>query len=83
MPEFTSLDLGLIHVSRLTTLWLNNNALGDLAAVIAVIESAAPGLEHLSLLGNPLAPNYMNGGSVLHYIAYRHRVILELPGLVQ
>ena len=80
--ELTVSRLKLPALPMLTTLWLNNNALDDLAAVIAAVRSAAPRLEHLSLLGNPLAPNYMNGGSVLHYISYRHRVIVQLPGLV-
>ena len=41
-----------------------------------------PALRHLSMLGCPACPNYMNGGSLAKYKDYRAYVVSRMPQLV-
>jgi hypothetical protein len=53
----TLTGLGPGPLPKLRTLWLNNNAIEDLDALLAAIEKVAPNLSYLSMLRNPVAPD--------------------------
>jgi len=58
--------LGPAPLPKLRTLWLNNNAIDDLEALLTSIEKLAPQLTYLSMLRNPVAPDsYFSGADAL------------------
>jgi hypothetical protein len=59
-------------MASVETLWLNNNALGDLNEVVASVARAFPNLSYLSMLRNPACPDmYFSDGEALAYARYR------------
>ena len=56
---------------RLETLWLNNNAIKNLAIFVEHLSSALPCLKHISMMNNEAAPSYFNGGRKSEYNDYR------------
>ena len=73
--------LRLPVLPNLHTLWANHNEVSNLAIFVASLRVACPGLNYLSLMNNPCAPSYLNGGSVKAYRDYRHFVIGKLETL--
>eukprot|EP00037_Helgoeca_nana_P016986 m.160264 g.160264 ORF g.160264 m.160264 type:complete len:288 (-) comp23784_c0_seq5:2801-3664(-) len=78
--DLTSLKIP--EIPTLETLWLNHNSIASLDPLLEFLVDATPRLQHLSLLGNPCAPSFLNGGSLSEYIHYRCIVTAALPGLV-
>lgn len=35
------------------------------------VQESCPNLKYLSLMGNPAAPSYLNGGNFYEYLQYR------------
>ena len=52
-------------------LWVNKNSIVNLPVFIETVAGAFPCLKHLSMMNNPAAPSYFNGGSVESYRDYR------------
>lgn len=68
---------------RLTTLWLNNNAVTDVEEVVTVLGACCPQLQYLSLLRNPCCPSALLAGrDDAEYRRYRIYVKHRLPQLM-
>lgn len=46
------------------------------------LQHSCPNLKYLSLMGNPAAPSYLNGGNFYEYLQYRLFVISLFPNLL-
>ncbi|XP_038056446.1 leucine-rich melanocyte differentiation-associated protein-like [Patiria miniata] len=66
---------------QVTTLWVNRNRISNLTVFIETVSNAFPDLQYLSMMNNPAAPSFFNGGSYEQYLDYRHYVISQLPKL--
>ncbi|XP_074661146.1 uncharacterized protein LOC141913876 [Tubulanus polymorphus] len=66
----------------LHTLWLNHNNIENLGVFIQTVMKSFPNLKYLSLMNNPAAPSYFNGGSVVEWNDYRQFVVSRFPSLV-
>ncbi|EGD79383.1 hypothetical protein PTSG_09793 [Salpingoeca rosetta] len=66
---------------HLTRLWLNNNEVDNLVIFIDKVAVQFPKLKELSMLNNPAAPSFFNGGTKDEYHAYRLYVISRIPTL--
>ncbi|XP_022084922.1 leucine-rich melanocyte differentiation-associated protein-like [Acanthaster planci] len=64
-----------------TTLWVNRNRISNLTVFVETVSRAFPDLRYLSMMNNPAAPSFFNGGSYEQYLDYRHYVISQLPKL--
>ena len=73
--------LRLPVLPALHTFWANHNRVSNVAILVSTLRAAAPGLRYLSLMNNPCAPSYLNGGTVKAYRDYRHFVIGKLTSL--
>ena len=73
--------LRLPNLPKLHTLWANHNKVANLAIFVASLRVSCPALRNLSLMNNPCAPSYLNGGSVKAYRDYRLFVIGKLETL--
>eukprot|EP00045_Choanoeca_perplexa_P005785 m.48544 g.48544 ORF g.48544 m.48544 type:complete len:157 (+) comp13293_c0_seq2:57-527(+) len=71
------------HHPRLRTLWINHNQIENLAVFINTLKRSFPELRILSMMNNPAAPSYFNGGSKSENDEYRAYVISQLPALLQ
>jgi hypothetical protein len=71
----------LPRLDRLATLWINNNLLGDLEEVVAVLAKQCPRLQYLSLLRNPCCPHDLSGRVEAEYHRYRVYLKYALPSL--
>ena len=69
-------------LKRLHTLWINQNDISNLSVFIQTLAKHCPQLKYLSMMKNPAAPSYFNGGSVKQYADYRYYVISQLPRLI-
>lgn len=69
------------NLKRLKTLSVNKNELENLPQFMNTVQRCFPNLQHLSCLGSPLCPNYLNGGKPSQYEDYRLYVISRLPHL--
>ncbi|XP_018321396.1 uncharacterized protein LOC108734360 [Agrilus planipennis] len=67
---------------KLRFLWLNYCKINGLYPWAKRLQNSCPNLLHLSLMGNPAAPSYLNGGSVQEYLEYRYFVISLFPNLI-
>jgi hypothetical protein len=66
----------------LHTLWINHNQIMNLSVFIQALTTHCPQLKYLSMMNNPAAPSFFNGGSYKQYVDYRHYVISQLPHLI-
>lgn len=76
--ELTS-DVQLPALPQLTTLWVNNNRIGDLERFLAHVRAQCPGLTYLSMLKNAACPNFFTGKPSEDYHRYRRTVLAYLP----
>ncbi|XP_034828536.1 leucine-rich melanocyte differentiation-associated protein-like [Maniola hyperantus] len=66
---------------RLQLLWLNRCKIASLYPWVGKLKESCPELHLLSLMGNPAAPSYFNGGTFYDYLQYRLFVISQFPSL--
>ena len=74
--------LRLPVLPSLTTFWANHNDVANLPIFVSTLSVAFPNLAYLSLMNNPCAPSYLNGGTVKAYRDYRQFVIGKLGMLL-
>lgn len=65
----------------LHTLWVNRNNITNLTTFIETLAQHFPKLKFLSMMNNPAAPSYFNGGTFQQFQDYRQYVISQLPML--
>ncbi|UJR15450.1 hypothetical protein I4U23_002393 [Adineta vaga] len=70
------------HLDMLHTLWINHNQINNLSVFIQTLAKHCPQLKYLSMMNNPAAPSFFNGGSFKQYTDYRYYVISQLPRLI-
>ncbi|CAF3491746.1 unnamed protein product [Rotaria sp. Silwood1] len=70
------------HLDMLHTLWINHNQITNLSVFIQTLAISCPQLKYLSMMNNPAAPSFFNGGSYKQYVDYRHYVISQLSHLI-
>ena len=70
------------YMPQLELLWLNHCKITELYPWAKRLQQSCPNLRHLSLMGNPAAPSYFNGGSFYEYLQYRLFIISLFPTLV-
>ncbi|CAH0673854.1 unnamed protein product [Spodoptera exigua] len=66
---------------KLELLWLNRCKIASLYPWVGKLKESCPNLQYLSLMGNPAAPSYFNGGTFYEYLQYRLFVISQFPSL--
>ncbi|XP_063893788.1 leucine-rich melanocyte differentiation-associated protein isoform X1 [Helicoverpa armigera] len=66
---------------KLELLWLNRCQITSLYPWVGKLKESCPNLQILSLMGNPAAPSYFNGGTFYEYLQYRLFVISQFPSL--
>ncbi|XP_037573786.1 leucine-rich melanocyte differentiation-associated protein [Dermacentor silvarum] len=66
----------------LQVLWLNYNRLLSLTVFVPGLSRSCPQLRVLSLMGNELAPSFLNNGTAEQNANYRLYVIAHFPRLV-
>ncbi|XP_064644980.1 leucine-rich melanocyte differentiation-associated protein-like isoform X2 [Lineus longissimus] len=90
LPCLTTLILDHNHIEShvkfpslqsLHTLWMNHNDIANLGVIIKTLSTYFPNLRYLSLMNNPAAPSYFNGGTLIQYTDYRQYLISQLPKL--
>ena len=57
---------------RLKTLWINFNQIVHLLPFIENLKESFSNLHYLSMMGNPAAPGFVNGGIYHDYLIYRY-----------
>ncbi|XP_068623752.1 uncharacterized protein [Battus philenor] len=60
---------------------LNHCKISSLYPWAGKLKESCPNLEYISLMGNPAAPSYFNGGTFYEYLQYRLFVISKFPSL--
>lgn len=70
------------RLDTLHTLWINHNQITNLSVFIQTLVIHCPQLKYLSMMNNPAAPSFFNGGSYQEYVDYRHYVISQLSHLI-
>ncbi|XP_049798838.1 leucine-rich melanocyte differentiation-associated protein-like [Schistocerca nitens] len=68
-------DTILPHLPNLLLLWLNYSKVDELFPFIRNLQRSFPNLRFLSMLGNPAAPSYLNGGTEYEHLQYSLFVI--------
>ncbi|XP_050677775.1 leucine-rich melanocyte differentiation-associated protein-like isoform X1 [Leptidea sinapis] len=66
---------------KLQLIWLNYCKIASLYPWVGKLKESCPNLQYLSLMGNPAAPSYFNGGTFYEYLQYRLFVISQFPSL--
>jgi len=66
---------------KLETLWINYCDVSRLDPFCTNLSNSLPKLEYLSMMGNPAAPSFVNGGKFHDYIMYRLFAISQLSKL--
>eukprot|EP00043_Microstomoeca_roanoka_P006876 m.66724 g.66724 ORF g.66724 m.66724 type:complete len:156 (+) comp13604_c0_seq3:262-729(+) len=66
---------------KLKRIWINNNKIDNLVLFIDKLAAQFPDLVELSMMNNPAAPSYLNGGTKDQNTMYRLYVISRLPKL--
>ncbi|XP_032515941.1 leucine-rich melanocyte differentiation-associated protein-like isoform X1 [Danaus plexippus] len=66
---------------KLQLLWLNRCKISSLYPWVGKLKESCPNLQYLSLMGNPAAPSYFNGGTFYEYLQYRLFVVSQFPSL--
>ncbi|EEZ97805.1 Leucine-rich repeat-containing protein C10orf11 homolog-like Protein [Tribolium castaneum] len=77
-----SSNTNLPFLPTLELLWLNHCKVTSLYPWAKKLQSSCPNLKFLSLMGNPVAPSYLNGGNFYEYLQYRLFIISLFPKLV-
>ncbi|XP_050349208.1 leucine-rich melanocyte differentiation-associated protein-like [Nymphalis io] len=67
---------------KLQLLWLNHCKISSLYPWVSKLKESCPNLQYISLMGNPAAPSYFNGGTFYEYLQYRLFVISQFPSLL-
>lgn len=75
-------DCLLPPMPKLQLLWLNHCKIASLYPWVGKLKESCPNLQYLSLMGNPAAPSYFNGGTFYEYLQYRLFVISQFPSLL-
>ncbi|KAJ8983201.1 hypothetical protein NQ317_016422 [Molorchus minor] len=70
------------YLPKLELLWLNHCRITELYPWARKLQRSCPNLKYLSLMGNPVAPSYLNGGNFYEYLHYRLFMISLFPNLV-
>jgi len=70
------------YMPQLDLLWMNHCKISELYPWAKRLHYSCPNLKHLSLMGNPAAPSYINGGNFYEYLQYRLFMISLFPTLV-
>ncbi|KAK5650750.1 hypothetical protein RI129_001779 [Pyrocoelia pectoralis] len=70
------------YMPQLELLWMNHCKISELYPWAKRLQHSCPNLRHLSLMGNPAAPSYLNGGTFYEYLQYRLFMISLFPTLV-
>ncbi|CAF0995170.1 unnamed protein product [Adineta ricciae] len=70
------------RLDMLHTLWINQNEIANLSVFVQTLAKSCPHLKYLSMMKNPAAPSFFNGGSYKQYVDYRYYVISQLPHLI-
>lgn len=70
------------YMPELELLWMNHCKINELYPWAKRLQQSCPNLRHLSLMGNPAAPSYLNGGTFYEYLQYRLFIISLFPTLV-
>ncbi|XP_063970421.1 leucine-rich melanocyte differentiation-associated protein-like [Lytechinus pictus] len=65
----------------LHTLWVNRNNITNLTTFVETLAQNFPKLKFLSMMNNPAAPSFFNGGTFQQFQDYRQYVISQLPVL--
>jgi len=74
--------VGFPVLSKVVTLWINNNKIKDLSEFMDSVVKFFPNLTYLSMLKNPACPNvYFSDGEAEAYQRYRYYVIHRLKHL--
>ena len=60
---------------RLKTLWVNFNSIEHLFPFVENVNKSFGNLDYLSMMGNPAAPSFVNGGIFHDYLIYRYLVL--------
>ena len=61
----------LPSLPKLELLWVNHNKISNLSIFIESVATHFPNLVQLSMMDNPAAPSYFNGGSKQEYHDFR------------
>jgi Leucine-rich repeat len=75
-------NLKLPHLNCLHTLWINENHITNLTVFLQTLIQHCPQLKYLSMMKNPAAPSFFNGGTYQQYVDYRYYVISQLSRLI-
>lgn len=67
---------------KLELLWMNHCKITELYPFAHRLAQQCPNLKYLSLMGNPIAPSYLNGGNFYEYLQYRLLIISLFPNLI-
>ncbi|KAJ8937467.1 hypothetical protein NQ314_011856 [Rhamnusium bicolor] len=67
---------------KLELLWLNHCKISELYPWARKLQQSCPNLKYLSLMGNQVAPSYLNGGCFYEYLHYRLFIISLFPSLI-
>ncbi|GJQ86288.1 hypothetical protein Trydic_g8984 [Trypoxylus dichotomus] len=70
------------YMPKLELLWMNFCKIRDLYPWANNLQQSCPNLKYLSLMGNPAAPSYLNGGNFYDYLQYRYFIISLFPNLL-
>jgi len=70
------------RLDMLHTIWINHNQISNLSVFIQTLATQCSQLKYLSMMNNPAAPSFFNGGTYQQYVDYRHYVISQLPRLI-
>lgn len=74
-------NCNLPPLPKLELLWLNRCKIASLYPWVSKLKESCPNLQFLSLMGNPAAPSYFNGGTFYEYLQYRLFVISQFSSL--
>nr|XP_022901591.1 leucine-rich melanocyte differentiation-associated protein-like isoform X2 [Onthophagus taurus] len=77
-----SSDTEIPFLPKLELLWLNHCKIQNLYPWANKLQQSCPNLKFLSLMGNPAAPSYFNGGNFYDYLQYRYFIISLFPNLI-
>ncbi|RZC39769.1 leucine-rich repeat-containing protein ODA7 [Asbolus verrucosus] len=77
-----SSNTNIPYMPKLELLWMNHCKVATLYPWAKKLQLSCPNLKYLSLMGNPVAPSYLNGGNFYEYLQYRLFIISLFPNLI-
>jgi hypothetical protein len=77
-----SSNTNIPYMPTLELFWLNHCKVTSLYPWAKKLQVSCPNLKYLSLMGNPVAPSYLNGGNFYEYLQYRLFMISLFPKLI-